>query len=269
MKYWALTFLLGVCAAASAQEVYLLDFSIIGDTYIDSLSITFSNGAELTLKEIALDLSINPYTLLVRKNVRGEISVNSFRYAKGDVAVNNSLKSEFDIRLDGKTGIPSDGELTLDLANLYLKGITIKGFDIPPVRFTTVKGLANLRNRRLRVENLAFSGNDVRGEIKGSMLFEPMAAASRLNIFAYINSDSRILQEYKMLLDNMVESEAGKIKIEIGGNLANPEVKLPFKSGDRGEMRDDDDRPPAPHGAPRPARKEPPQEAPDEGEPRT
>ena len=53
-----------------------LDVIIVtGDTYIDSLSISFSGGAELTLKDIALDLSINPYTLLLKKTVRGEISV--------------------------------------------------------------------------------------------------------------------------------------------------------------------------------------------------
>lgn len=254
-------------------QIGAIDFSLIGDTYIDSISITFSSGAELNLKDIALDLSINPYTLLLKKTVRGEINIGSFKYAKQDVAVNNTLKSEFNIKLDGKTGIPSDGELSIDLSNVSLKGISIKGFDIPPVRFTTIKGVASLRNRRLRIENLAFSGNDVRGEIKGSMLFEQMAAASRINIYAFINSDSRILQEYKMLLDNMMEAEAGKIKIEIGGSFASPEVKLPFKGGGA-DMKDDDDKAPERPAGNRPPRREAPkeslkQEAPDEGEPRT
>jgi Tol biopolymer transport system component len=44
MKYWALTFLLGVCAAASAQEIYLLDFSIIGDKVFISRVRNISNN---------------------------------------------------------------------------------------------------------------------------------------------------------------------------------------------------------------------------------
>jgi hypothetical protein len=247
-------------------QIGTIDFSLIGDTYIDSISITFSNGAELNLKDIALDLSINPYTLLVRKNVRGDLGISSFKYAKQDLAVNNTFKSAFNIRLDRKTGIPTDGEITIDLSNVYLKGINIKGFDIPPVRFTSIKGAGTIRNRRLRIENLAFSGTDVRGEIKGSMLFEQMAGASRINLFAYINSDSKILQDYKMLLDTMVETEPGKIKIEIGGNFANPDVKLPFKTEGKSEMKDDDDDKTHDRPVPgRPSRKE----APEEGEPRT
>jgi len=204
-------------------QIGTIDFSIIGDTYIDLLSFTMAGGAELNLKDIALDLSINPYTLLVRRNVRGELGISSFKYAKNDVAFNNTLKSSFDIRLDGKTGMPTDGDISIDLSNVYIKGINIKGFDIPPVRFTSIKGAASLRNRRLRIENLAFAGNDVRGEIKGSLTIEPMAGASRLSLYAYINTDSRILQEYRMLLDNLVEGEGGKIKIEIAGSFAHPD----------------------------------------------
>ncbi len=212
-----------------------IDFSVIGDTYIDLLSLTLSGGAELTFKDIVLDLSINPYTLLLRRNIRGGLGIGSFKYAKNEAAFNNTLKSSFNIRLDDKTGMPKDGNLSIDLTNVSIKGITIKGFDIPPVRLTTVKGAASLRNRRLRIENLVFSGNDVRGEIKGSLTIEPMAAASRLNLYVYIHSDSRILQEYKMLLDTFVKDDGGKIKIEIGGSFANPNVKFPFRAGEDGE----------------------------------
>lgn len=44
MKFWILTFLLGFCAEASAQEIYLLDFSMIGDKAIISRVRNISNN---------------------------------------------------------------------------------------------------------------------------------------------------------------------------------------------------------------------------------
>lgn len=44
MKFLILTFLLGLCAAASAQEIYLLDFSIIGDKVFISRVRNISNN---------------------------------------------------------------------------------------------------------------------------------------------------------------------------------------------------------------------------------
>lgn len=212
-------------------QIGLIDFSVIGDSYIDYLNISFSNGAELNLKDITFNISTNPYRLLVSKKIRGEVQIGSFKYAKTDLSITNNFKTSFDIQLDGKTAIPTNGELSLELANASLKGITIKGFDIPPLKFSSIKGEGILKSRRLRIESFTFAGGDVTGEIKGSIQIEPMANASKINLFIYLNSDSRILQEYKMLLDSLVDT-GGKVKIEITGNFINPNVKLPLKSGE-------------------------------------
>ncbi len=234
-------------------QIGVIDFSVWGDSYIDFLSITFSGGSELTLKDITMNIAINPYTLLLKKNVRGDIGITSLKYAGGDSLFNNSLKSAFDIRLDPKSGFPSDGFLNIDLGNVYFKGINIRGFDIPPVKFSSIQGAAVIRNRRMNIQKLIMKGKDAEGEIKGSILFEPMARSSKINIYIYINSDSLILQEYKMLLDNMLQIENNRIKIEISGTLGSPSVKMPFKSstadfdkpGNGGPGKDGDDRGPA------------------------
>jgi hypothetical protein len=224
-------------------QIGVIDFSVIGQSYIDYLNITFSNGAELNLKDIMFDISINPYRLFVSKKIRGEIQISSFKYAKSDLSITNNLKTSFNIQFDGKTGIPTNGDVDVELTNASLKGITIKGFDIPALKFSSIKGAGTLKSRRLRIDSFTFSGSDVNGEIKGSIQIEPMANASKINLFIYINQDSRILQEYKMLLDSLADS-GGKIKIEITGNFINPNVKLPLKSGDEGKSagRDESDK---------------------------
>lgn len=224
-------------------QIGLIDFSVIGDSYIDYLNISFSNGAELNLKDITFNISVNPYRLLISKKIRGEVQIGSFKYAKSDLSITNNLKTSFNIQFDGKTGIPTNGELGLELTNASLKGITIKGFDIPALKFSSIKGEGTLRSRRLRIDSFTFAGGDVNGEIKGSIQIEPMANASKLNLFIYLNSDSRILQEYKMLLDRLVDA-GGKVKIEITGNFINPNVKLPLKSGEEGKAagREESDR---------------------------
>ncbi len=215
-------------------QIGLIDFSVIGDSYIDYLNIAFPNGAELNLNDITFNISVNPYRLLVSKKIRGEVQIGSFKYAKRDLSITNNLKTSFNIQFDGNTGIPTNGDLSLELANASLKGITIKGFDIPALKFSSIKGEGILKSRRLRIESFTFAGGDINGEIKGSIQIEPMAHASKLNLFIYLNSDSRILQEYKMLLDSIIDT-GGKVKIEITGNFINPNVKLPLKTGEEGK----------------------------------
>lgn len=224
-------------------QIGMIDFSVIGDSYIDYLNISFSNGAELNLKDITFNISLNPYRLLVSKKIKGEVQIGSFKYTKSDLSITNNLKTSFNIQFDGKTGIPTNGEVGLELTSASLKGITIKGFDIPALKFSSIKGDATLKSRRLRIDSFTFSGGDVNGEIKGSVQIEPMANASKLNLFIYLNSDSRILQEYKMLLDSLVDT-GGKVKIEITGNFINPSVKLPLKSSEEGKSpgREEGDR---------------------------
>ncbi|MCX7678395.1 MAG: type II secretion system protein GspN [Spirochaetes bacterium] len=212
-------------------QIGMIDFSIIGDSYIDYLNVVLADGAEIRLKDIAFNISLNPYRLFISKKIKGEIQIGSFKFTKQDIAITHSLKTSFNIQFDGKTGIPTNGDINLDISSASLKGITIKGFDIPPLKFSSINGDGTLKNRRLRIDSLKFSGNDVNGEIKGSIQIEPIAHGSKLNLYIYVNSDSRIFQEYKMLLDNLEES-GGKVKIEITGNFNNPNVKMPFKGSE-------------------------------------
>lgn len=204
-----------------------MDFNIIGDTYIDNISIFLKDGSEINLKDITIDLSFNPYSILVNKSTSGTIDIRGIKYEKRDTAIDGLISCTFDAKADPKRNILENGSINIKAQDTKIKGMTIKGFDIPEVKFTSIIINGIIKNNVLTTKKVNFSGSDLRGKINGKVHFSKRISNSRLDLKIEINNQSKILQTYKPIIDTFVEPGQSHLEIGIKGTISKPQVNMP------------------------------------------
>lgn len=217
----------------SSVSLGRVDFSLFNDSYIEELSLGTRAGAETTLKSITINIALNPVTTLINKTIRGTLSIQNFNYSNRDLVIRSLVMSDFDIRLDSQSGLPKDGHIDIKCDNVYVKGAKIKGFSIPPVRFTAIQGKAKIINSNLVFESIKFLGSDLNGSMNGTIELNKFIATSRMNLTFIINAESRILEDYKLLLSGFQEEGSREIKILITGRVSRPRIQMPSVSASR------------------------------------
>jgi hypothetical protein len=215
-----------------------IDFSLFGDSEIDSVEIGLQDG-EIVMKNVKFNIALNPYTTLISRTLRGKIAVQDFRYTVTDTTVTAVLKTEFELTL-ADSGPPSDGFLKLELSNAFLKGIKIKGFDIPPIKFSSVRGDSTLQRGNLRLASMKMSGPDLQGNIHGMLSMAKSFSSSNLSLTIELDPDSRVLEDYNILLGGAKKNE-DKLRITLNGPLKNPKATFPWtKAGKDGKEKERD-----------------------------
>jgi type II secretion system protein N len=131
------------------------------------------------------------------------------------------VHSSFDIDTDTVSGT-----LNLTLQNIIMNGLVIKGFDIPPLRFTSITADTRIVNREVTLTRTVLSGMDLRGELRGRITLSKPLRNSRLNLSFEIDKNSRILNDYRILIGNLVGDEEN-LRINITGMLSKPAVNIP------------------------------------------
>ncbi|HNR87551.1 MAG TPA: type II secretion system protein GspN [Spirochaetota bacterium] len=238
-----------------------LDFSLWRNTYIDSVAVYFADGTELSLKDVNVDFTKNPISLFLLNRFSGDFKVNSLKYQKKDMSIEGVVKVLMSSAFDTKKDIITSGSLSIALQNINVKGIEIKGFVIPPIKFSGIAAEAKIANNQLRIDRCVFSGVDLRGQITGTIALNKMMKSSRLNLKIEIDGNSRVLEDYKILLGSLTGSDGEKIRLDVGGMLHSPEVNFPQKTeappqkAKPGAEPDDDDE--APRQAPGPGKRPP------------
>ncbi|MCU0845537.1 MAG: type II secretion system protein GspN [Spirochaetes bacterium] len=212
-----------------------IDFNIIGDSYIDSLILGTGTESEISMKDVQFNIAINPVTTLVNKTLKGEISVQDFRYADDSSSFSCLLESEFRLAADPATGNPRDGFLNIEIQNVSLNGITIKDFTIPAVRFTSIAMRSEIQNGEIRITKLEGAGPDIRGTIRGSITLAPYVRNSTLNLVIDIDTQSKLIQDYRTLLGNLAKNDEGLLRLTVSGSLQAPTVGFP--GGEKGRER--------------------------------
>jgi hypothetical protein len=207
-----------------------LDFSLIGDSYINSLNIVFKTGSVITMKDVNFNVAMNPFTTIINNTIRGEMDVKDVKYLKDDTSFWGRLVSSFELIYGNKTGIPSEGFIKLDLSDVYLKGLTVKEFAIPAVRFSSINASTVIRNGVIQINKLDLDGPDLKGSITGSIRLSQFLASSSLNLTIDIDQQSKLLENYKMLLGSL-KTENNRIRLTVTGSLQNPRTDFPSLSG--------------------------------------
>ncbi len=209
-----------------------INFNIIGDSYIDSLILGTGAESEISMKDVRFNIALNPLTTLVNKTLKGEINVQDFGYADDSSSFSCLLNSEFRLAADPSSGVPRDGFLNVDIQNVSLKGISIKGFAIPAVRFTSVSMQSELHNGEIRINKFEGAGPDLRGTVRGSITLAPYIRNSTLNLVIDIDTESKLVQDYRILLGGLAKNDDGRLRLTITGTLQSPSVALP--GGEKG-----------------------------------
>lgn len=205
-----------------------IDFSLINNTSIDNISFILKNGAKLNFDDIDLDISLNPFTTLMNKNLKGNMAIKKLGYAQKKISLGGNLKSDFDLKFKSLSDFPAKGYLKLDLKGVSIGGLTIKGFDIPPVSFSSVKIDAKITGKRIGIQDVSFSGKDLNGNLKGFITPARRFQNSKIDLKIMIDPASPLLDNYKVLLGNIMNS-GDNIRITLRGTITNPRVDFPKK----------------------------------------
>ncbi|HSV98207.1 MAG TPA: type II secretion system protein GspN [Spirochaetota bacterium] len=209
-----------------------IDFNVIGDSYIDSLILGTGTESEISMKDVRFDIAINPVTTLVNKTLKGEIGVQDFRYADDSASFSCLLNSEFRLAADPASGVPRDGFLNIEIQNVSLKGITIKEFTIPAIRFTSIAMQSEIKKSEIHITKLEGAGPDIRGTVRGSIALAPYVRNSTLNLVIDIDTQSKLIQDYRMLLGGLAKNDEGLLRLTVSGSLQAPVVGVP--GGEKG-----------------------------------
>lgn len=214
---------------ALGQGVFVgdIDFNVFRDSHIDELSVVFHNRSEASLKNLSFNFSYNPFTLFMNKTLKGRFSVQNFTYESGETSVTAVAKCLLDFRYNPSSGMPENGEIRASLNNVSIKGINIKGFNMAPVRFTLIDSVAVFQRDEIRVSKISFTGIDLTGEIRGSIKPSRVPGNSLLNLVIEIDTGSKLLEDYKVILGFLPKPSGNKITVPVAGTLSNPKIQLP------------------------------------------
>jgi hypothetical protein len=198
-----------------------ISFNLFTGAKIDNMTIVFKDGAEISFQNTELDMSI--FSALISNTIKGYIRINNVKYGKDKTSINIVAKSDFNLKFNSMSEFPANGKIKLDLQNVIANGITIQGFDIPPVRFSSITADATILKKKITIEAFNASGPDIKGSISGFIMITQSFQQSQLNLNIVLDSSSPFLENYKVLLNKWIDS-ANKIQLTVRGSISNPNI---------------------------------------------
>jgi hypothetical protein len=216
------------------RAVYIgpIEYSLIGDSYIDTIEIITSGGAEIFIKDMDFDVAVNPFTTILKKTLRGDCAIHDFRYVGDESSITGVLSGDFRLEFND-AGLLREGFVKFDMENVHLKGLNLKGFNIPAVQFTSIKADSMIKNNELKINSVVFSGADLNGTLSGTVLLSQFLGNSTINLQLEIDPNSRLVNDYRILLGNIGKEGENKIRISISGTLQDPKADFPWAAENR------------------------------------
>lgn len=204
-----------------------IDIGLFGDSTINNMTLSRKDGAELEFKNI--NFNIGHLRALISKDINGDLSVEQMSYSNEKMSIKGNIESDLNMEFNSFSDYPVKGKIDTQFKNVSVNGVVIKGFDIPPVKFTTIKIEAVIMKGRVKIEKSNFSGPDINGSITGYIVLSGFFKRSQIDLNIEIDSSSALLDNYKILLGSL-PNENGKIKINLKGTLDNPKIDIPGTS---------------------------------------
>lgn len=197
-----------------------LNFSFFSGISADRVSILTTNNIIYKTNSI----SFNPEFLsLLRKIIITDISINNLTYQKQDFSINGNYKINTNITLN-KDYYPTNGMIKLSAEDILISKISFSGFNFNQISISKLDATLNFSNNSLIFKNFYFTGKDLKGVIRGSIKLNKVINNSILNLSVEIDKNSQILKDFEMFLTPFINTDSGKIIIEITGNMRHPSV---------------------------------------------
>ena len=197
-----------------------INFSLIDNIKINEINLILKNSSEISLQNSDIDIGL--FSAILQKSIKGNANIQNIKYTKDNTSINTVLNSDFDLNFNSFSEYPN-GELKVELQNIIANGITIQGFEIPPVRFSSVTAKLDILKNKVNINDIIFTGPDLRGRISGSMELANFLQQSLLNLNISIDSSSALLENYKILLERWID-DTNKIQLKDNGTISNPKI---------------------------------------------
>lgn len=206
-------------------ELIGLDISPSGNAFADKLLLYDASKNRYELTGIALDVSVLP--LVFSSRLEANIGTKSFIYQDKSREIEGVLSMKTDMRYTRKPLSAQSGTMSTKIKDASLKGMELQGFTIPDISFTTIQAELEYIDNRITIQRFQFGGPDLKGSISGEItVHQERFARSAYNISVTIQSESALLNDYKMLLDSYMNPSSGNLEIQISGTVGNPKYKF-------------------------------------------
>lgn len=217
------------------NSIYIgnIEASLIDVIFIESVRAILKSRDELTMGNITLNPSINPYTLFYKKNIKTDLQVSKLNYKTPKADVTLKINGNIDVVMDSNYSMIQEGSIKLIIQNALLKIPEIKipspigefPLALPDIKISSINFESLIINREMKINKLNVSGQDLRGSVSGSIKMANIFSNSSLNLKIIIEPDSNALGEYKEMLTGFLDKN-GKLSIPLTGTLAHPRADM-------------------------------------------
>ncbi|MGB4268575.1 MAG: type II secretion system protein GspN [Spirochaetota bacterium] len=195
----------------------------ITDSIAEDITIELKNGSEITLQHISFNFTINPFSIFITHHYDGTIKIHNLNLKGEKLQIKTNADIFYNLKYNKAIPYPVEGNIISSMKDVSIKGISIQGFEIPDINISQIKSeLVFEKGNMINLKYLLFSGSDIKGNAYGTITLSNYFQNSSLNITIQIDSQSSILEDYKVLLESMIKPGTKNITIKIMGTIGNP-----------------------------------------------
>lgn len=214
-------------------EIGELEYSIIGLSHAENISIATSPGKEIYIESLLLDDNFNPYSLILSKNFQGSLQLKNLSYKSDNVDLLSSINCNYTVLVNDFSlkGIQSASVKTMfENTKLNLTNITLPAemgglsLTIPPLVFSVIKANISLNDGIVHFDEFKITGSQLRGSINGTITLSRIVASSKLEVTITIGSESTAIEPYKDFLGSYTNGD-GDIVLPLGGTISRPRIQ--------------------------------------------
>ncbi|NMB63878.1 MAG: type II secretion system protein GspN, partial [Spirochaetes bacterium] len=197
-----------------------LKIHTITDSIAENITIELKNGTEITLQNVLFNFTINPISIFVTHHYDGTIKIHNLNLKGEKLQIITNADILYDLKYNKPLPYPAEGNIISSMKDVSIKGISIQGFEIPDINISQIKSeLIFEKGNMINLKYLLFSGSEIRGNAYGTITLSNYFQNSSLNITIQIDSQSSILEDYKVLLESMMKPGTKNITIKIMGTI--------------------------------------------------
>lgn len=215
------------------KSVYIRDIqtSLVDISTLKNIIINIKDDDELSMKDVSVNMAINPYTVFFKKILKGDIAVTGLRYSSKEMNCEMNVNGNLDVQMDNKFSSMQNGKIKLMIQNGIVKLTEMNvptpigniPVTVPDLKISSMNIDTTIINRNLRFDNFTIIGPDIKGSITGTMTLAALFSNSGINLEIVIDPQSRLIENFKDFLTSYTGKD-GKIHLPVKGTVSQPRL---------------------------------------------
>jgi hypothetical protein len=214
------------------KSIYAAEINVglIDDLIFNNVYLVLNSGSEINIQNIDADISL--LRLLLQKDIKGDLTLDGFRYASGASQITmGNLSGNIRIDFSSFTELPEGGDIVIIIKNVLLKlgEVTLPDsmggipLNLPPAHIDSIKIEAGIAGQKINIRSIRIFGKDCNGSINGSIAMSKRFIASNLDLKLAMNADSPLIANYKELLGKFI-NDRNQLMLNIRGTMMSPRI---------------------------------------------